>query len=252
MSNSGWIEGKVAQCRRWTDTLFSLRVEAEAIPFEAGQFVKLALPIDGEMIGRPYSFVNAPDERPYEFYCVIVPEGPLSARLAALAPGDAVYLAPRPAGFLVLSEIQDAESLWLICTGTGIGPFLSILKSSLAWRRFRHVVLVHGARHCNELTYRDTVAAIGAAHPSQFRSIGFLSLDPLPDVPAMLAGRIPQAIADGRLQQAAGIPLTAASAQVMLCGNPAMVEETTEVLKTAGMKKHRRRSPGHITVENYW
>lgn len=252
MTISGWIEGKVTALRKWTDTLFSIRIEAEAISFEAGQFLKLALPVADQMIGRPYSFVNAPDEHPYEFYCVVVPDGPLSTRLAALVPGDSVYLAPRPTGFLVLSEVQDSESLWLLCTGTGIGPFLSMLKTSAAWNRFRHIVLVHGARHVSELTYRDTVATISAAHPEQFRLISLVSRDPLPDAPAMLAGRIPQAITSGRLQQIAGIPLTAASAQVMLCGNPSMVEEVTEVLKVAGMRKHRRRSPGHITAENYW
>src|SRR5471032_3370463 len=140
-----WIEGSVASQTRWTDRLFSLRVEipteAAALPFEAGQFARLALDIGGERIARPYSFVNAPGSVPLEFYYAIVPEGPLSPRLANLVAGDRVYVAPNPAGFLVLSEVPEATNLWLLATGTGVGPFLSILRTPAPWQRFRRVVL---------------------------------------------------------------------------------------------------------------
>src|SRR5205814_9077156 len=106
--------------------LFSLRVEGPGLQFEAGQFVRLALDIDGERIARPFSFVNPPADPVHEFYGIVVPGGPLSPTLARLQPGDTLYLAPSPAGFLVLSEVPDAETLWLISTGTGIAPFLSI------------------------------------------------------------------------------------------------------------------------------
>ena len=132
-----WIEGAVAAQTRWTERLFSLKVEAD-ISFEAGQFAKLALPVEGEMLARPYSFVNAPDERPHEFYYVTLPDGPLTQRLCKLVAGDRVYLAPRPAGFLALSEVPEGENLWLISTGTGIGPFLSILKTVVLTDCFKH------------------------------------------------------------------------------------------------------------------
>src|SRR5258705_74722 len=112
-----WIDGTVAGQTRWTGRLLSLRVAtpagAPASSFEAGQFARLALDVDGERIARPYSFVNAPGAAPLEFYYAIVDEGPLSPRLATLAAGDRVYVAPNPAGFLVLSEVPDAEILWL-------------------------------------------------------------------------------------------------------------------------------------------
>src|SRR6266446_5146483 len=142
-----WVEGTVVNQKRWTETLFTLQVEADVAAFEAGQFAKLALAVDGEMLARPYSFVNAPKERPHEFYYVTLPDGPLTQRLRKLEAGDAIYLAPRPAGFLVLSEIPDGENLWLISTGTGVGPFLSILKTEVPWQRFKQVVLVHAVRH---------------------------------------------------------------------------------------------------------
>src|SRR6185295_3891822 len=146
-----WIEGTVVNQKRWTQNLFTLQVEAEVAAFEAGQFAKLALEVEGEMVARPYSFVNAPKERPHEFYYVLLPEGPLTQRLCRLEAGDAIFLAPRPSGFFVLSEVPDAANLWLLATGTGIGPFLSILKTEAPWQRFREVVLVHAVRHADEL-----------------------------------------------------------------------------------------------------
>jgi ferredoxin--NADP+ reductase len=187
-----------------------------------------------------------------------VPDGPLTARLVGLKPGDAISLSPTVAGFLVLSEVPDAQNLWLLATGTAIGPFLSILATAAPWQRYRHIVLVHAVRHAEELTYRDTIQALMQAHPEQLRVQSFVSRDAgaVSVVSAVsagaLTGRIPQAIMDGRLGAAAGVPLAPDSSQVMICGNPAMVADTVEALKARGMKKHRRRDPGQITVENYW
>jgi ferredoxin--NADP+ reductase len=244
-----FIEGKVIGQHCWSEGLLSLEVEADRIDFEAGQFTKLALPVEGAMLARAYSFVNAPREGHYEFYYNIVPDGPLSVRLARLQAGDAVWLAPRAAGFLVLSEVPDAENLWLLATGTGIAPFLSILKSDAAWRRYRRVVLVEAVRHASELAYREAMERLKREHEGCFDTVTFVSRE---QAPGALAGRIPQAILEGRLEAAAGVPLSAASSQVMICGNPAMVTDSVAALAQRGMKKHRRRSPGHITVENYW
>ncbi|HEY9379899.1 MAG TPA: ferredoxin--NADP reductase [Burkholderiales bacterium] len=246
---SKWIEGTVIGQKQWTERLFSLQVKAELPGFEAGQFAKLALAVDGEMVGRPYSFVNAPKERPYEFYYIVVPGGPLTPRLAKLEYLDNIYLAPNPSGFLVLSEVPDAEHLWMLSTGTGLGPFLSILKTDAPWRRFKKIVLVHAVRHGVELTYRDQIERLLAEHPEQLRMVSFVSRE---EHQGALSGRIPEAIADGRLEKAVGLEMSTHSSHVMLCGNPAMVSSVTEMLKTRGMKKHRRRDVGHITSENYW
>src|SRR5437763_9749192 len=135
-----WLTGRVIENRHWTATLFSLRVEGAQPRFEAGQFVRIALDINGERVARAFSFVNPPDDPVLEFYGVVVPQGPLSPRLAKLGCGDALYVAHNPAGFLVLSEVPQAETLWLISTGTGLAPFLSILRTETPWRRFRNVV----------------------------------------------------------------------------------------------------------------
>jgi ferredoxin/flavodoxin---NADP+ reductase len=238
-----WLAGRVIENRHWTDTLFSLRVDGPALGFQAGQFVRIALDVNGERVARAFSFVNPPQDPVLEFYGVIVPQGPLSPRLAQLVPGDTLYVAHNPAGFLVLSEVPDAETLWLIATGTGIAPFLSILRTEAPWQRFRNVVLVHAVRYARELTYQDAVRATAA------RYVTFASREA---AAGSLVGRIPAAIADGRLEQAAGIKLAAESSHVMLCGNPQMLRDAAAALMNRGMRKHRRRARGHITVESFW
>jgi ferredoxin--NADP+ reductase len=243
-----WLAGTVVGQKRWTERLYSLQVECDGPAFQAGQFAKLALEIDGEMVARPYSFVNSPGTQPHEFYYITVPGGPLTARLVDLKPGDAIALSPTVAGFLVLSEVPDAQNLWLLATGTAIGPFLSILGTPAPWQRYRNIVLAHAVRNSAELTYRDSIEGLLRQHP-QLRYIPFVSREACAGA---LTGRIPQAILDASLEAAAGVGLSAADSQVMICGNPAMVADTVEALKARGMKKHRRRDPGQITVENYW
>ncbi len=244
-----WVEGTVVSQRRWTERLFSLRVNAEVAAFEAGQFAKLALEVGGDMLARPYSFVNAPHARPHEFYYVTLPQGPLTTKLCRLAAGDAIWLAPRPSGFLVLSEVPAARHLWLLATGTGIGPFLSILATDAPWQRFERIVLVHAVRHAAELGYRDAIEGLLGRHAGQMRALSFVSRE---DAAGALPGRVPAAIEDGRLEAAAGVALSAETSQVMICGNPGMVADAVETLGRRGMKKHRRREPGQITLENYW
>jgi len=239
-----WLQARVTENRHWTEALFSLRVEGPRLAFEAGQFVRIALDIAGERVARPFSFVNPPADPSLEFYGIVVPEGPLSPRLAQLGVGDNLFVAPNPAGFLVLSELPEAETLWLVSTGTGIAPFLSILRTDAPWKRYRNVVLVHAVRHARELVYRDMIAG--------WKNLKYVSFVSRETAPGSLAGRIPAAIGDGRLEAAAGLRLAPESSQVMLCGNPDMLKDTSAALVSRGMRKHRRRSPGHITVESFW
>ncbi len=250
---AAWVEGRVAGKRQWTRSLFSLEVAAPDVTFVAGQFARLALPAPPgsaeAMIGRPYSFVNPPHLAPHEFYFIVVNEGPLSPRLATLSPGDAIWLAPRANGFFSVSEVPSADVLWCLSTGTGIGPFLSMLRSEDTWSRFQRVVLVHAVRHAEELTYRDAVASVERERAGAFSYVPMVSREPHPGA---LAGRIPAAIEDGRLESATGLAMSPENSHAMLCGNPAMVEDTQKTLAARGMRRHRRKEPGHVTVETYW
>jgi ferredoxin--NADP+ reductase len=243
-----WLEATVTENRHWTEALFTLRVEGAPLSFEAGQFVRIALDIGGQRVARPFSMVNAPQDPMLEFYGIVVPEGPLSPRLARLGPGERLYVAANPAGFLVLSELPEAETLWLLSTGTGIAPFISMLRNGTAWQRFRNVVLVHAVRHGRELVYQEELHEIRMKHP-HFTYLKVVSRE---DAPGALRGRIPALVRDGRVEAAAGLKLAPETSQVMLCGNPDMLKDTTAVLTARGMRKNRRRTPGHITVESFW
>jgi len=244
-----WLEAAIVENRRWTDALFTLRVEGAPLAFEPGQFVRIALDIGGERIARPFSMVNAPGDPVLEFYGIVVPQGPLSPRLARLGAGERLFVASNPAGFLVLAEIPAAETLWLMSTGTGIAPFISMLRAGTPWQRFENVVLVHAVRHARELVYRDDIDRARAAHGSRLVYVPVVSRE---DAPPALRGRIPALVRDGRLEAAAGLELAPERSQVMLCGNPDMLKDTTAALAERGMRKNRRRTPGHITVESFW
>lgn len=250
---AGWVEGRVAGRRQWTHDLVSLYVDAPEVTFTAGQFARLALPgpTGGaeSMVARPYSFVNPPHAAPHEFYFIVLPEGPLTPRLAALETGAAIWLAARASGLFSVTEAPPAEVLWCLATGTGIGPFLSMLRTPGTWDRFGRVVLVHAVRRAIELSYRDVVGGIEAERGGAFSYVPMVSRE---EHPGALAGRIPAAIEDGRLEARVGIALTAQNSHAMLCGNPAMVDDTQLALVHRGMRRHRRKEPGHITIETYW
>lgn len=249
LNSDRWTQGRVHRLHQWTETLYSIQIEADIPSFTAGQFTKLALLIDDEYVERPYSFVNAPHESPLEFYFVTVPDGPLSNGMTRLNSGDPIWVMRRGSGFLTLNEVPDARHLWVLSTGTAIGPFLSILKTGEPWRRFERIVLVHAVRYASELSYQETIDLFQALHPDQFQFIPFVSRE---HTGAALGGRIPAAILEQRLEREAGLDISAEHSQFMICGNPGMVKDTTAALQERGLARNRRSAPGHITIENYW
>lgn len=241
--------GKVAETRRWTETLYSVRIDATFDAFEPGQFARIGLPLDGANVMRPYSFVNARDEAFHEFYYAIVPEGPLSVRLPSLGAGDDILYVPKPNGFMVLSEIPDARTLWMLSTGTAVGPFLSILKSAEVWERFENFVLVHAVRNAEELSYSEEIVRLVQQGGGRLHFVPFVSRE---ETDGAMRGRIPAALESGALQERTGLDISPAESQFMICGNPQMVKDTATMLLARGFERNRRRKPGHITMENYW
>ncbi|MFP2421892.1 ferredoxin--NADP(+) reductase [Pseudescherichia vulneris] len=245
-----WVTGKVTKIENWTDALFSLTVHAPVHPFTAGQFTKLGLEIDGERVQRAYSYVNAPSNPDLEFYLVTVPEGKLSPRLAALKPGDEVQLVSEAAGFFVLDEVPDCETLWMLATGTALGPYLSILQEGKDLARFNNLVLVHAVRYAADLSYLPLMLELQQRYEGKLRIQTVVSREA---VPGSLTGRVPALIESGALEAATGLTMTAENSHVMLCGNPQMVRDTQQLLKESRqMTKHLRRRPGHMTAEHYW
>lgn len=246
---SEWIPAKIVERIAWTDTLISLRFEAAIGPFQAGQFVRVGLDIDGERVGRPYSLVNAPHESLHEIYFNIVEQGPLTPRLAGLQVGESFWVVPKASGFLTLDEVPtQTRDLWLLATGTAIGPFLSMLKTELPWQRFAHVVLGHSVRLHNELSYTALVQDLLKQHPKQLQFVPFVTREA---ADGALSQRIPQSIEDGTLEAKTDSVLAPENTHVLLCGNSAMLQDTLSCLEKRGMRRHRRREPGHVGMEKY-
>lgn len=246
---TNWVNGTVYEVIQWNDRLCSLKIKADLAPYAAGQFGKLSLIIDGERVSRAYSFVNAPHAGHHEFYLIKIPEGRLSPHLFALKPGDAIQVSRDASGFMTLAEVPAGRDLWMMATGTAIGPFLSILSEQQVFQRFENIVLVHGVRHRDDLTYQEQIHMIKTRQPLQFRYIPVVSREDCTD---LLRGRIPALLDHGLLEEAAELILSPDWSQTMICGNPAMVKDTLHALQQKGLKKNLRREPGQITMENYW
>jgi len=245
-----WVNGEIIHVEHWTESLFSLIVRAPVDSFTAGQFAKLGLEINGERVQRAYSYVNAPNSPNLEFYLVTVPEGKLSPLLHAMQPGDSLMVSKEAAGFFVLDEIPPCETLWMLATGTALGPFLSILQYGEGLERFKDIVLVHAARYARDLSYLPQMLELQQRYNGKLHVQTVVSRETMP---GSLTGRVPALIADGSLEQSVGVTLSAENSHVMLCGNPQMVRDTQQLLKeTREMRKHLRRKPGHITSEHYW
>lgn len=243
-----WQEGRVIENNCWTERHHSLKIETAAIPFQAGQFTRLALDIEGERIARPYSFVNTPDEQFLEFYFNTVPNGVFSNHLSTLTAGDKLWVASRAAGFLILSEVPEAEHLWLLATGTAIGPFISILKTDAPWERFSRITLVYGVRTMAELAYQQDIQHFKQRGGEQFMMVPSVTREHLN---GGINTRIPQAVESGELEKHVGLSFNPSQSQVMLCGGKSMIRGTRNALIAKGLKKHRRHDPGQIISEDY-
>ncbi|MCG6942694.1 MAG: ferredoxin--NADP reductase [Thiohalocapsa sp.] len=243
-----WLEGKIAGKRHWSQALYSLQIDAPLPDFTAGQYIKVALDVDGERVGRPYSLVNAPAERPLEIYFNEIPEGPLTPKLSDLEVGDRIWVSDKASGVFTLDNVVSRRHLWMLATGTALGVYLSMLKTADPWERFERVILVHGARNAGELSYGETIAEIQAAHEDAFTFITTLTRD---SSETSLMGRITNLLENGALQAAADADITPEDSHLMLCGNSAMIKDVRAWLEGRGMQRHKRHEPGNYTTEQY-
>ena len=247
MTQSGFVEAPISSQKHWAKGLLTLELDAQIDAFDPGQFVNLALPSDGELLRRPYSLASAPGARP-EFYLTRVDDGSLTPRLFDLPLGSRLLIERKAQGFFTLKYVPDCRSLWLVASGTGLGPFISMLRSGEVWRRFPRVVVVHGVRSRAELGYADELSRLVQERAGQFDYVPSLSREAAPDI---LQGRITSNLTSGALERRVGLKLEE-EAHFMLCGNPDMIADVTQILHGRGLRKHRVRQPGHYTIEKYW
>lgn len=267
----------------WTPNLFSFTVSRpDSFKFTAGQFVRLGVnpsqlnyykqlskvadaedeededlneTLD-EDIFRAYSIVSSPFDEILEFFSIVIPDGAFTSQLQHLEVGDELLLNTMPFGFLTLARYQKPlpKDLWLLATGTGLAPFLSMLQDLKTWEDYEHIVLAYSARSTEELAYIEKIESLQedfgslVENPAKLIFIPIVTREP---VEGALTERLPKLLLDGTLQARAGIDLDIDSTHVMLCGNPEMVEDTKETLKSLGLVMNRR-GEGNIAVENYW
>jgi ferredoxin--NADP+ reductase len=251
-----WHDVAVLSKREWTPGLISFRVARPAdYRFTPGHYARLGLAEPGgEVLWRPFSMVSAESDDFLEFFVVLVPGGAFSRRLASIQAGDHMLIEKRSFGFLTLDQLATGDDLWMFSSGTGLGPFVSILRDPATWQAFHHLVLVHSVRHATELAYREEIESIREG-PAAAGSIARLHYVPVvtrdPDATALHA-RIPQLIVDGRLEQATGVALESSHSRAMVCGNPELARDMRALLKARGFEVSRRGTPGQMAFEKYW
>lgn len=231
----------------------------EGFTFKAGQFARLGLPNPekpGEFIWRGYSIASAPNEKTLDFLITCVLGGQLSPRLTALEPGQEALLDGEAAGALTPERVPGGRTLWLLATGSGLSPFVSILKDPASCAAWDDIVLVLSARTREDAAPARMLAAgeLGALPPG-CRPAVFLALTREAKInweDGELSGRIPALIECGALEAAAGRKLVPEDARVLLCGNPGFIDETRKALKARGIVSPRFGKPGQLVVENFW
>jgi ferredoxin--NADP+ reductase len=221
---------------------------AERGAFRPGQFMNLGLYLPSGFVSRSYSLASAPGE-PLEVLLARVGQGELTPALFELQEGASIVVDTKAQGFFSFDFVPPHRELWMLATGTGLGPFLSMLRSGVAFERAERVVLAHGARGPAELAHRRELEELVAARAGAFSYVPVLSREP---EPGLLAGRLTQVLPNGELEARTELKLDASRSHVLLCGNPAMIDEVTAQLTERGLRRHRQRAPGHITTEKYW
>jgi ferredoxin--NADP+ reductase len=239
-----------------TPSLFTLRITRDAgFRFRAGQFARLGVTKpDGSTVWRAYSMVSSPHDEFLEFFSIVVPGGEFTSELSRLEVGDTLMVERQATGYLTLDRFVDGRDLWLLSTGTGVAPFLSILQDFEVWEKFEQIILVYSAREGRELAYQALIAGLAerdylAEHAHKLRFIPTVTRE---QPAGVLNGRITTLIENGELERAAGLELTPEHSRVMICGNPQMIDDTRKLLKQRDMNLSLTRRPGQVAVENYW
>ena len=245
---------RVLSVHHWNESLFSFRTTRDrGLRFENGQFVMIGLEDEGRPLTRAYSIASPNYEEHLEFFSIKVPNGPLTSRLQHLQPGDPVVVSRKPTGTLVLHDLRPGRNLYLLSTGTGLAPFMSVIQDPEAYARFDKIVLMHGVRWESELAYSDFIEKT-LPNNEFFGDLVREKLIYYPTVtrePFRNNGRITQVIPSGKLMRDTGLPpLDHTVDRAMICGSPAMLKDCCEMLDSVGFEiSPRIGEPGDYVIE---
>ena len=245
---------KVLEVHHWNDTLFSFKTSRDpGFRFENGHFTMIGLQQDsGRPLLRAYSIASANYEDELEFFSIKVPDGPLTSQLQKIKPGDEIYVSRKPTGTLVADHLLPGKRLWLLSTGTGLAPFLSIIKDPDVYERFDQVILTHGVRYSSELAYQDYIEQELPNH----EYFGEMVREQLLYYPTVTredyrnTGRLTDLMLSGKLFSDLGVPQpNVEEDRFMLCGSPGMLKDLTNILDDWGFRETRAGVPHEYVIE---
>lgn len=238
-----YSEQRVTSLRRWSDKTFSFTVtRPDDFEFENGEFVTLGLKAEGKLIARAYSIVSHNDTEHLEFLSIHVPDGPLTSRLARIQVGEGVWINSKTTGSLTLKYVQPGRVLYMLATGTGLAPFMALVRSPATYTAFERLVLIHTVRTVKELAYREELEARVGEKFTYVPTVTREAFD--------VVGRGTDLFTSGKLCELYQLPAVEPEQdRIMICGNPEMNKEMTEYLKEQGWTMTNHRGVGNFTVE---
>jgi ferredoxin--NADP+ reductase len=243
----------VLSVRHWNDTLFSFTTTRNrGLRFKNGHFLMVGLEVEGRPLLRAYSVASPNYEEHLEFYSIKVPNGPLTSRLQHLKVGDQVLVNNKPVGTLVINNVLPGKRLYLLSTGTGLAPFLSIIRDPETYERFEHVVMVHGVRQISDLGYSEYIKNelpkhefIGEQVKTQLHYYPTVTREPFEH-----QGRVTELLESGKLCSDLGLPpLAPEHDRALVCGGPSMLADLVELLEKRGFREGSSHDPQHYTIE---
>ncbi len=250
---SAFQEERVLSVHHWTDRLFSFTTTRDAsLRFSNGHFTMIGLRVDGKPLLRAYSIVSPNYADHLEFLSIKVPDGPLTSRLQHIQVGDTIVVGRKPTGTLLIDYLLPGKRLYLLATGTGLAPFLSVIRDPETYERYEQVVLIHGVRQVKELAYREYLSET-LAHDEFLGEMVQQKLLYYPTVtrePFVHQGRIPQLLAEGQVAKDLGIPmLNPAEDRIMICGSPEMLRDLKALAEKLGFEEGNTSRPGAFVIE---
>ena len=250
---AGFNTEKVLSVHHWTDTLFSFKTTRDpGFRFKNGHFIMIGLEVEGRPLMRAYSIASPNHEETLEFFSIKVQDGPLTSRLQNIQTGDQIMISRKPTGTLVLDHLIPGRNLYLLSTGTGLAPFISIIQDPETYEQYDKVILTHGCRNVSDLAYQDLINDV-LPNNEYFGDLVREKLIYYPTVtrePFRNQGRLTEAMKTGKITRDLGLPdFDIEQDRFMICGSPSMLKDTCNILNDMGFKEARGGDMGHYVIE---